>query len=178
MATFLSQIEAVLNSRSLCSASDDNCEILTPGHFLVGRPLLDIPERSIQNKLGSLDWWKIIQKMRTDFWKLWRNDYLSSLQQRSKWKTSLPNVKVGQMVIVKDEATAPGRWPLGNVEEVNKGKDEKVRVATVKVQNGCLKRPIQKLCPLEIFGNGDEEADGEVVQTYICKVPRRKPKKE
>lgn len=177
MATFLSQIEAVLNSRPLCPLSEDNCEILTPGHFVVGRPLLSIPERGVENKLGSLDRWKIIQRMRDDFWKQWRNDYLSSLQQRVKWKTPVPNIKVGQMVIVRDENTAPGRWPLGSIAEVHKGKDGKVRVATVKVakQKGLLKRPIHKLCPLEIFANGGEkEADIEVSQTYICKLPQRR----
>ncbi|XP_043660057.1 uncharacterized protein LOC122624512 [Drosophila teissieri] len=45
-ASLLCQIEAVLNSRPLVTVRSENDgeEILTPGHFLVGRPLIGAPE--------------------------------------------------------------------------------------------------------------------------------------
>jgi hypothetical protein len=46
MATVLCKIEAILNSRLLVPASDDPNDLtaLTPGHFLIGRPLVAVAE--------------------------------------------------------------------------------------------------------------------------------------
>lgn len=48
-STLLARIEACLNSRPLCPLSDDvsSLDALTPGHFLVGGPILSPPEPEI-----------------------------------------------------------------------------------------------------------------------------------
>ncbi|GFX81593.1 integrase catalytic domain-containing protein [Trichonephila clavipes] len=47
--TFLTQIETCLNFRSLTPISNDPNDLsdLTPGHFIIGRPLTSIPEPPI-----------------------------------------------------------------------------------------------------------------------------------
>ncbi|KAL0809309.1 hypothetical protein ABMA28_011520 [Loxostege sticticalis] len=48
LSTVLSQIEACLNSRPLSriDSDGDTYTVLTPGHFLVGEPLLTIPDQN------------------------------------------------------------------------------------------------------------------------------------
>lgn len=48
-ATLLCKIEANLNSRPIAALSDDPGDLssLTPGHFLIGRPLNSVPEESV-----------------------------------------------------------------------------------------------------------------------------------
>jgi hypothetical protein len=36
-------------------------------------------------------------------WKHWSCDYLHQLQQRNKWKDMQPNVKIGDLVLVKED---------------------------------------------------------------------------
>lgn len=60
-------------------------------------------------------------------------------------------------VLVKNESTAPTRWPLGRIMEVHPGIEEKKTVVILKVQGGIFKRPIKKLCPLKMPGRDNEE---------------------
>lgn len=47
--TILCKVEAVLNSRPLTPISDDPADlrVLTPGHFLIGKPLNSIPQQDV-----------------------------------------------------------------------------------------------------------------------------------
>ena len=48
LTTVLAQIEACMDSRPLTphANAEDNIEVLTPGHFLTGRPLEALPDQS------------------------------------------------------------------------------------------------------------------------------------
>ncbi|XP_029164554.1 uncharacterized protein LOC114935824 [Nylanderia fulva] len=71
LSTLLTQIEACLNSRPLQALSDDpdDTSALTPGHFIIGAPLLAVPEPSLTGQPAStLSRWRHLQLMRDHFW--------------------------------------------------------------------------------------------------------------
>ena len=72
MNTLLIQIEAVLNSRPLCQQSDGllDYRALSPGHFLVSRELMAIPEPLYDAvKENKLSRYQLIQKRKQDFYR-------------------------------------------------------------------------------------------------------------
>ncbi|XP_035217313.1 uncharacterized protein LOC118190664 [Stegodyphus dumicola] len=154
LTTLLAQIEAILNSRPLCSVNNtdiDCINILTPSHFLTGDVILSPPELPLTSPANIRNRWDLLQKMRKDFCKSWTKAYLSSLQTRKKWKDTQPNMKIGDIVLLLDDGHLPGSWPLGQVVELHHGTDGLVHVATVKTKNSVFKRNIHKLAPLPIY---------------------------
>ncbi|KAJ8936303.1 hypothetical protein NQ314_012419 [Rhamnusium bicolor] len=97
---------------------------------------------------NRLTLWQHCNKMRQFFWERWSVEFLNRLQHRPKWAHSAPNIEINDMVLIKEPNLPPLEWRLGRVLETFKGKDNKVRVAKVRTQNGVYVRPITKLCPL------------------------------
>ncbi|XP_043474389.1 uncharacterized protein LOC122506340 [Leptopilina heterotoma] len=68
MNTFLFQTEAVLNSRPLSALTEDaeDFSALTPGHFLIGGPLMTIPEPNLEDiKTARLSRWQLLRQIST-----------------------------------------------------------------------------------------------------------------
>lgn len=158
--TLLTQIEACLNSRPLCSLNEnpDDIDRLKPGHFLISGPILSNSE-SEGIYLPTL--WQLVQTMTRGFWKKWLHEYLQSLQKRSKWLAVKENIKINDIVVVKDENLPPTRWDLGRVIDVHLGKDGHVRVVTLKTKCGTIKRTIVKLCLFPVQNKQHPSAPGE-----------------
>lgn len=154
LLTLTSQIEACLNSRPLYPLSDNPTDYtaLTPGHLLIGEPLINIPERLYRERVDThpLARWQHISVMRDRFWDRWSKEYLQQLQVRQKWRRTATNIKVGSLAVIKTELQPPARWLMGRVVEVHPGPDQLVRVVTLQTANGTLKRPISKVCPLPV----------------------------
>lgn len=151
LTTILCQIEGCLNSRPLCpvSSNPDDFEILTPGHFLIGRPLCSRPQPSVlETPTNRLTYWQRILQTTERFWKQWQSEYLSRLQQRPKWTTPSPNIQVGELVLLKEDNSPPAQWKVARITEVHTGPDDQVRVVTLKTPTSILKRPITKICRL------------------------------
>lgn len=148
MYTVLTQIEACLNSRPLTPLGDD-LDYLTPGHFLVGEPLICLSDRTdSQSKMSSLSRWQLTQRMVRDFWNKWQSEYLSRLQLRPKWQTRQQDLELGQLVLIKDARYPPATWKLGRVLKKYTGKDGLTRMYDLRTASGVIQRPITKLCRL------------------------------
>lgn len=147
--TVLIQIEGILNSRPICAMSDmpNDLTCLTPSHFLIGSPITDIPEPDYLNlNENRLDTYKKVTQIKQKFWKQFYNTYLSELQPRNKWLHVKANLKVGELVIIKEDNIPATFWPLARIITVHRNKnDNLIRSVTLKTTKGTYSRPIHKL---------------------------------
>ena len=152
LTTVINRIEAILNSRPLCALSNDPTDLqpLTPGHFLIGTSLTAFPEKDVTNiPENRLTFWKRLTQMQQTFWKRWSVEYLNRLQNRPKWLIPRNDVKVNDVVLLKDDnIDYPLKWPLAKVLETFPGPDGKTRMVTLKTADGVYRRSITKICPL------------------------------
>ncbi|XP_043474987.1 uncharacterized protein LOC122506733, partial [Leptopilina heterotoma] len=126
LTTLLCQIESCLNSRPIAAFSNevDDYSYLSPGHFLIGKPLLAMPEKSLPSSQHSLlTRWQLVQQKTEQFWKQWSLEYQQDLQKRYKWTKSNPNIKIGDLVLIRDINLPKSNWQMGRVLKIHPGKD-------------------------------------------------------
>lgn len=169
--TVLTQIEAILNSRPLCTLSSDpnDLQVLTPGHFLIGSSLTAYPEKDVSNTpINRLSLYDRIKQIQQVFWKRWTVDYLNRLQHRPKWIQPTQNLKVDTVVLIRDDFEYPLKWPLAKIIEILPGSDGKVRAVKLQTQDGVCTRSIAKVCPLPEEGlwhsNNSNKSDVSVAE--------------
>lgn len=123
--TILVQIEACVNSRPLCQISDNpnDFEVLTPGHFLIGAALLAPPcQNEISSNTSVRRLWNLVSQITKHFWNRWNVKYIHTLQYRPKWQNAKQNLKVGDLVLLK-ESNEIMSWVRARVIEIHPGKD-------------------------------------------------------
>ncbi|XP_055586460.1 uncharacterized protein LOC129739089 [Uranotaenia lowii] len=156
LATILTSIEAVLNSRPLYTVLNDPeaPEVVTPSHYLIGRPLTALPEPSLEDvNAGRLSRWQHLKQMRDHFWRAWSNEYLISLQPRKKNIKQMPNIRPGMIVLLKDRNQPPLQWKRARITQVYPGPDGLVRAIDVACGNSVYRRAINKVSVLPIEDN-------------------------
>ncbi|GFT63529.1 uncharacterized protein NPIL_378471 [Nephila pilipes] len=72
----------------------------------------------------------------------------------------LQKLCVGDVVLVEDINKRCIHWPLAKIIEIFPGRDNVVRLAKVKTDNGIFLRLIQRLFPLEISQSEDDPLPG------------------
>lgn len=151
LTTILVQIEGVLNSRPLCPMTNNPNEynFLSPAHFLIGRPIVaPLEEAHDLDTLSYTQRWNHLQISFQKFarLRLWRRDYLQNLQSRPKGQKQNVQTKVGDLVLIAEDNIPPTIWPTAIIVDIHPGKDNVVRVATVRTSSGNIfKRPVVKL---------------------------------
>ena len=165
LRTFMCEAENIINGRPLTQEviNDPFLEPLTPNHFLLttkSKVVLPPPGNFVKNDRFSRKSWRRVQYLLEQFWKRWQKEYLLSLQTRQKWNREVPNVKIDDVVIVKDYTLPRNHWSLGKVVEVmpdDKGLVRKVKLMMpTKLNNKgqriepvkYLERPIHNLIVL------------------------------
>ncbi|XP_070068113.1 uncharacterized protein [Drosophila takahashii] len=109
LSTLLAKIEACLNSRPLSPMSEDPTDLLalTPGHFLVGGPLLSIVEPELKGESKSIvNRWQHLKALHQQFQARWKEEYLKELHKRNKWQAPTANLRVGDLVALAPAKSA------------------------------------------------------------------------
>ena len=152
----------------MCIRDRDRVEPLTPSHLLTGRRLLSIPDESIVAEEESSDVEILTRRQRyvtsllSHFWNRWKQEYVVELWEHHRAlekgaASNSPSIETGDIFTVMEERKSNrGMWKLGKVLDVHPGNDGLVRRATIEVasDNGKrrrLRRPLQKLFPLEVL---------------------------
>ncbi len=151
LSTLLAQIESCLNSRPLASLvnDDDGIEALTPGHFIIGKPLTALPETTPSSRsISLLKRWQLCKSLLRHFWNRWSSEYVTQIGRFTKWRHPTRNIETGDLVLIHENSPIPTKWPLARVVKVHPGKDNLVRVATVRTATGTYTRPVTKLALL------------------------------
>ncbi|KAJ0181817.1 hypothetical protein K1T71_002539 [Dendrolimus kikuchii] len=153
LTTVLAQIEACLNSRPIARSGTDSDDAypLTPGHFLVGEPLVLIPDANYEYaNITSLKRWQLTQRMVQEFWRRWSREYLTQFLQRNKWKERTSEPEIGDIVLVKEDNLPPARWLYGIITDKHSGLDNVTRVVSLRCKDTIIKRPVSKIVKLPV----------------------------
>ena len=151
--TVLLETEFTLNSRPLTYVSSDinDPEPLTPNYFVLGRPEAAFPPGMFSDSdvLGRGKW-RQSQVLANQLWRRWQKEYLPMLMQRKKWVRETRDLQVGDIVLMIEQGSPRGYWPLAKVTEVIASADGRVRSVSVKTSKGSVyRRPANKVCFLE-----------------------------
>ena len=110
LSTVLTQVEACFNSRPLIPTSLDyvGIDFLTPGHFLIGKPLESLPDPAFSYRdISLLHRWHLCQSLIRHFWRRWSSEYLSTLRHFTKWHHSIRNPQIGDVVLLQEDNLVP-----------------------------------------------------------------------
>jgi len=149
--TILCDAEAIINARPLTYVSEDPNDLkpLSPSMFLQEIREFGVPDcdmlcrKKLNKKLRHRQ--KIIEDLRKRF----RTEYLSQLLLKNS-KKEKRKIRVDDIVLIGDDVHKRIDWPLARVIEMIPGQDGLDRVLVLKTEKGVLKRPIQRVYPLEI----------------------------
>ena len=188
MYTVLTSCEAASNSRPLTTTSehpdDNNILPITPSHLVIGKALSPLPEEidEYEEKKSTSDikhLWKQRKQLNQHFWKLWKEEYLTTLRQLTKNYSVRRDIQVGDIVLDLTQRVNKRQWPLAYVEGVLRGRGKEGRVRSVWLrhpiphdkitkegkhltQHKYTKRGIEQISLLEAVNEEEEEGKDEI----------------
>ena len=146
--TVLLQVQSLVNSRPLWPANEGDideppitCNDLLRPHGLLMHP----PQLNEGNPKFRYDY---IERLVSEWWKLWLRHFVPNLQPRTKWVKLRQNIEIGDIVLVIDPDFKRGQWKMGKIIETYSGTDGNIRSAKIKTSTGNYDRLITKMCLL------------------------------
>lgn len=162
LRTLFYEAMAIVNSRPLTvdGINDPNSlEPLTPNHLILMKSKIALPPpgKFMREDVYCKRRWRRVQYLIEQFWSRWKREYLQNISTRQKWHVARRNLKVNDVVIVKEDILSRNQWQLGRVVETFMDSDGLVRRVKIRVgeqksekhqspsKPSVIERPIQKL---------------------------------
>lgn len=138
LSTLMAEVTAIINARPLVpiSSDPDSPFLLTPASLLTQKVCTyPPPPGTFDSKDLHRQQWRQVQHLANTFWNRWRCEYLPTLQNRSKWQDVRPNLKKGDLVLLKDSQVKRNEWPMALVTMTFPDQDGKVRKLNSRSQD-------------------------------------------
>ena len=186
LATIITEVESVINSRPLTYVLDDSDGVsypLTPSQLINGRNLSSVPNDAYFEIINTYEQLskraKYNRRLLSHFTNRWKKEYLVSLLEKYRpRKDSMfnPDVKINDICIIRNEQVKRAFWKLCKVEELITGADGSTRSARVSVmandgKKKILIRSLKHLIPLEIQDQ-DHQPSPDKQSTNTAKTAR------
>ena len=147
--TLMYEVESIINSRPITSTSSDSKDPypLSPSQILTMKTSIVLPPagKFQRHDVYMRRRWRRVQYLCNLFWSRWKREYLPTLQQRPKWNQQKRNMKVNDVVLIKDENESRNDWSMGVIVQVEPDSKGFVRSAVVRTETSELRRPVHKL---------------------------------
>ena len=145
-------VEQTLNARPLTPVSSDvnDLEALICNHFSFGNknaclPYLPCAEKFVDHR--KLFWQT--QAYANLIWDRFRKEYLPTLNNRQKWRsTANRTLREGDLIWMIEDSVKRGYYNLDRVTVIIVGLDGVIRSKIVRTNDGAYKRPAVKLAPV------------------------------
>ena len=162
--TLVKTIEAQVNDRPLISSSENSFDVITPSMLCIGRRIAMWEDHFADTQHDATSderiRWEQRKNLTERFRKLWLKQYLPELQERHKWFTKTPNLRVGDLVLIEEENKKQHQWPVARVRQVFTSQDGLVRKVLLKSRGHkqLIKRSVHEIFPLETCREADKES--------------------
>jgi len=156
LATILYESAVVVNSRPIgIKGRSNDLEAgspITPLHLMLGRATIEAP-RVVVEKVSNLNRrLEFVESVKNEFWNKWRAVVFQGLDRSYKWRKEFRNMRVGDVVLLKNETAASAQYKIARISEILPDKkDELIRKVVVAYKNPgenvfrYSERPINKL---------------------------------
>ncbi|KAH3693016.1 hypothetical protein DPMN_193353 [Dreissena polymorpha] len=153
LLTAITGAEGLINSRPISyqTANPTDETVLTPNHFLHGQLGGNFAPEAVDTTIFNINRrWRYVQEIVKHFWHRWLREIIPILGRRKKWHVQSRDMQVDDIVLVIEPDKPRGQWSLGRVTRIYPGTDGHTRVVDVFMNKSTLRRPISRLCLLDI----------------------------
>ena len=153
----MTEVEGIQNSWPLTVElinDPSSFQPLAPANILTmkSKVVMPPPRKFLRPDLYCRRRWRRVQHT-SEFWSLWRKEYLQSLQERQKWNTRRRNFVIGDIVLLKTMDVLRNKWPLAKVTATKSDQNGLVRSVYLKIgdrpetekSKNIVERPVDKI---------------------------------